>query len=142
MKERIKLSIRLFLFYLQEKLKKFFWKSVYNVNRGVTPSQNKKKKGGKMSLEYLKTAINNYKVYANRMDLETKEAAREAVKSYFFAVKTLNLQSVDMQTLLQEINNAFNVNFTENNIKTIEQEIKQKELEDLQQQLQKQQKTS
>ena len=95
-----------------------------------------------MSLEYLKTAINNYKVYANRMDLETKEAAREAVKSYFFAVKTLNLQSVDMQTLLQEINNAFNVNFTENNIKTIEQEIKQKELEDLQQQLQKQQKTS
>ena len=95
-----------------------------------------------MSLEYLKTAVNNYKVYADRTDLETKEAAKETVRSYFFAVKTLNLQAVDTQILLQEINNAFNVNFTQQNIKAIEQEIKQKELEDLQQQLQKQQKTS
>jgi len=95
-----------------------------------------------MSIEYLKTAVNNYKVYANRTDIEDIEAAREAVKSYFFAVKTLNLQSVDTQVLLQEINNAFNVNFIENTIKQIEQEIKQKELEDLQQQLQKQQKTA
>ena len=95
-----------------------------------------------MSLEYLKTAVNNYKVFADRADIKDIEAAREAVKSYFFAVKTLNLQIVDTQVLLQEINNAFNVNFTQRDIKAIEQEIKQKELEDLQQQLQKQQKTS
>ena len=94
------------------------------------------------TLEYLKICIKNAKAIKSIKNETQKEAAKVAIKTYFFVQKALNLQILDTQFLLQQINNAFNINFTKNDIKLVEKEIKQTELQELQElqnQLQKQQ---
>ena len=84
--------------------------------------------------EYIKVALNNTKAVQKINNLTNKEAAEIFVKTMLSVAVAAKINKNEiLEVILKEVNKNFDVNFNLQTIKNIQKQIKEEELQNLQQ---------